>query len=156
MLVDASLPRGSDANLVVVGSLSEGFGRIVISPPYLVGYVRWDARTNQDHLLVRQSFQQLFRSQSPKSTPTVSRSGLGPSSARGPASAGLADVAFTSSFPCSFSTSSASSSLGSRCTGRPAFTRFAFCSFFIRDLLFFFKGRSPYPSGLHYECFDHR
>src|SRR5215469_15263836 len=113
MLVDASLPRGSDANLVVVGSLSEGFGRIVISPPYLVGYVRWDARSNQDHLLVRQSFQQLFRSQSPKSTPTVSRSRLGPSSPREPASLWLAHVAFSSSFPLSFSNSSASTCLGS-------------------------------------------
>src|SRR5215472_5651207 len=39
---------------------------------------------------------------SPKSTPTVSRSRLGPSSARGPAFAGLADVAFTSSFSSQF------------------------------------------------------
>jgi hypothetical protein len=33
MLADASWPHGSDANLVVVGPLSEGFGRIVASPP---------------------------------------------------------------------------------------------------------------------------
>jgi hypothetical protein len=46
MLVDASSPHGSNANLAVVGTLFEGFGRIVTSPPYLVGYVRWDARSN--------------------------------------------------------------------------------------------------------------
>jgi len=28
---------------------------------YLVGYVRWDARSNQDHLLVRQSFSTAFQ-----------------------------------------------------------------------------------------------
>jgi hypothetical protein len=33
MLVDAPLPRGSDANLAVVGTLSEGFGRVVFFPP---------------------------------------------------------------------------------------------------------------------------
>jgi hypothetical protein len=36
MLADAPLPHGSGANLAVVGTLSEGFGRIVASPPYLV------------------------------------------------------------------------------------------------------------------------
>ena len=40
MLADASSPRGSGANLAVVGTLSESFRRIVASPPYLVGYVR--------------------------------------------------------------------------------------------------------------------
>ena len=40
-------PRASD------GSLSPR--------PYLVGYVRWDARSNQDHLLVRQSFSTAFQ-----------------------------------------------------------------------------------------------
>ena len=29
-------------------SLSEGIGRVVASPPFLVGYVRWDARSNQE------------------------------------------------------------------------------------------------------------
>jgi hypothetical protein len=33
MLVDASLPHGSDANLAVAGTLFEGIGRIVVSPP---------------------------------------------------------------------------------------------------------------------------
>ena len=42
-------------------SLSEGIGRIVISPPYPVGYVRWDAQSDQDHLLVRQSFSTAFQ-----------------------------------------------------------------------------------------------
>ena len=56
----------------------------------------------------------------------------------------LADVAFGSSFPRSFSTSCASTSLVARCTGRCAFARLAFGSFFLGDLLFFFKGRSPY------------
>ncbi len=63
MLVDAPLPHGSGANLAVVGTLFEGFGRLVTSPPYLVGYTRWDARSDQ-FLLARQSFQQLFSSQS--------------------------------------------------------------------------------------------
>ena len=47
MLADAPWPHGSGANLAVVGTLSEGFGRIVASPPYLVGYVRWDARSDR-------------------------------------------------------------------------------------------------------------
>jgi hypothetical protein len=63
MLVDAPLPHGFGANLAVVGTLFEGFGRLVTSPPYLVGYARWDARSDQ-FLLARQSFQQLFSSQS--------------------------------------------------------------------------------------------
>src|ERR1700745_2216167 len=62
MLVDAPLPHGSGANLAVVGTLFEGFGRLVTSPPYLVGYARWDARSDR-FLLARQSFQQLFSSQ---------------------------------------------------------------------------------------------
>jgi len=33
MLVDAPLPHGSGANLAVVGTLLEGFGRLVTSPP---------------------------------------------------------------------------------------------------------------------------
>jgi hypothetical protein len=33
MLADTPWPRGSGANLAVVGTLSEGFGRIVASPP---------------------------------------------------------------------------------------------------------------------------
>ena len=40
MLADASSPRGSGANLAIVGTLSEGFRRIVASPPYHVGYMR--------------------------------------------------------------------------------------------------------------------
>ena len=47
MLADAPWPLGSGDNLAVVGTLSEGFGRIVASPPYLVGYVRWDARSDR-------------------------------------------------------------------------------------------------------------
>jgi hypothetical protein len=58
MLADTSSPRGSDAALASVGSLSEGFERFVTSPLYLVGYVRWDARSDR-FLLVKQSFQQL-------------------------------------------------------------------------------------------------
>jgi len=38
MLADTPSPRGSDANLSIVGSLSEGFRRFVTLPPYLVGY----------------------------------------------------------------------------------------------------------------------
>jgi hypothetical protein len=51
MLADTPLPRGSGANLAVVGTLSEGFRRIVAAPPHLVGYVRWDARSNHSSLL---------------------------------------------------------------------------------------------------------
>ena len=58
MLADTSSPRGSDATLASVGTLSEGFERFVASPLYLVGYVRWDARSDR-FLLVRQLFQQL-------------------------------------------------------------------------------------------------
>jgi hypothetical protein len=64
MLVDAPLPHGSGANLAVVGTLFEGFGRLVTSPPLpRVGCARWDARSDR-FLLARQSFQQLFSSQS--------------------------------------------------------------------------------------------
>ena len=58
---------------------------------------------------------------------------------------GLAGIAFNSSFPLSFSTNSANTSFVSRCTGRCNLARFDLCSFFVGDLLFFFKGRSPYP-----------
>jgi hypothetical protein len=33
MLADTLFPRGSSANLAVVGTLSEGFRRIVAAPP---------------------------------------------------------------------------------------------------------------------------
>ena len=39
MLADTPWPRGSDATLASVGTLSEGFERFVASPLYLVGYV---------------------------------------------------------------------------------------------------------------------
>ena len=58
MLAGAPLPCGSDATLASAGTLSEGFQRVVAFPPYLVGYVRWDERSDP-FLLVRQSFQQL-------------------------------------------------------------------------------------------------
>jgi hypothetical protein len=56
MLADTSLPHGFDVNLTVVGTLSEGFRRVVAFPPYLVGYMRWDAwsdrcsSTSNNHL----------------------------------------------------------------------------------------------------------
>jgi len=53
MLADTPLPHGSGANLAMVGTLSEGFRRIVTAPPLLVGYVRWDARS--DHSSFRQT-----------------------------------------------------------------------------------------------------
>jgi hypothetical protein len=53
MLADTPLPHGSGANLAIVGTLSEGFRRIVTAPPLLVGYVRWDARS--DHSSFRQT-----------------------------------------------------------------------------------------------------
>ena len=65
MLADTSLPRGSDATLASVGTLFEGFERFVASPPYLVGYVRRDARFDQ-YLLVKQSFPTAFRSHGDK------------------------------------------------------------------------------------------
>ena len=58
MLADTSSPRGSDATLASVGTLSEGFERFVASPLYLVGYVRWDVRSDR-YLLVKRSLQQL-------------------------------------------------------------------------------------------------
>src|SRR5271169_6051765 len=58
MLADALSPHGSNATLASVGTLSEGFERFVTSPLYLVGYVRWDARSEQSSF-VKQSFQQL-------------------------------------------------------------------------------------------------
>ena len=57
-LADALSPHGSSATLASVGTLSEGFERLVTSPLYLVGYVRWDARSDQSSF-VKQSFQQL-------------------------------------------------------------------------------------------------
>lgn len=58
MLADTPWPHGFGATLANVGPLSEGFERFVASPLYLVGYVRWDARSDR-YLLVKQSFQQL-------------------------------------------------------------------------------------------------
>jgi len=34
------MPRRFGANLAIVGTLSQGFRRIVASQPYLVGYMR--------------------------------------------------------------------------------------------------------------------
>ena len=58
MLADALSPHGSNATLASVGTLSEGFERFVTSPLYVVGYVRWDARSDQSSF-VKQSLQQL-------------------------------------------------------------------------------------------------
>jgi len=58
MLADALSPHGSNATLASVGTLSEGFERFVTSPLYLVGYVRWDARSDQSSF-VKRSLQQL-------------------------------------------------------------------------------------------------
>src|ERR1700756_2015038 len=58
MLADTPWPHGSDATLTNVGPLSEGFERFGASPLYLLGYVRWHARSDR-YLLVKQSFQQL-------------------------------------------------------------------------------------------------
>src|SRR6266853_3882991 len=44
MLADTPFPRGYDASLAGMGTLSEGFERSVASPLYLVGYAQWDAR----------------------------------------------------------------------------------------------------------------
>ncbi len=60
MLADAPLPHGSGANLAVVGTLSEGFGRIVASPPYLVGYVDGTHGLIGSPPFVRQSFSTAF------------------------------------------------------------------------------------------------
>jgi hypothetical protein len=61
MLADTSKPRGCDATLASVGTLSEGFERFVTAPLYLVGYVRWDARSDNrcSFSSFRQSLQQL-------------------------------------------------------------------------------------------------
>jgi len=60
MLAGAPLPCGSDATLASAGTLSEGFQPVVAFPPYLVGYVRWDERSDP-FLLVGQSFSAAFR-----------------------------------------------------------------------------------------------
>jgi len=57
-VADALSPHGSNATLASVGTFSEGFERFVTSPLYLVGYVRWDARSDQSSF-VKQSLQQL-------------------------------------------------------------------------------------------------
>ena len=57
-LADALSPHGSNATLASVGTFSEGFERFVTSPLYLVGYVRWDARSDQSSF-VKRSLQQL-------------------------------------------------------------------------------------------------
>jgi len=54
MLADTPLPRGSGANLAVVGTLSEGFRRIVAAPP-LPRRLRAMGRTVWSFLLVKQS-----------------------------------------------------------------------------------------------------
>ena len=38
MLADTPVPRGTDASLATVGTLSEGVTRVVTSPRYLLGY----------------------------------------------------------------------------------------------------------------------
>ena len=72
MLADTSLPRGLDATLASVGPLSEGFERFVAAPLYLVGYVRWDARSDRPHSSFRQSFPAAFQVAPVPSTTPVS------------------------------------------------------------------------------------
>ena len=72
MLADTSSPRGSDATLASVGTLSEGFERFVASPLYLVGYVRWDAQSDQ-YLLCQTIIPTAFRSQN--ELPTIAPRG---------------------------------------------------------------------------------
>ena len=47
MLADTPWPHGSGATLASVGTLSEGSEQFVTSPLCLVGYVRWDARSDR-------------------------------------------------------------------------------------------------------------
>jgi len=47
MLADPPSPHGFGGNLAVAATLSEGFRRLVTSPPYLLGYCRWDNRSDQ-------------------------------------------------------------------------------------------------------------
>ena len=63
MLADTPWPHGFGATLANVGPLSEGFERSVASPLYLVGYVRWDARSDR-FLLCQTIIPTAFRSQS--------------------------------------------------------------------------------------------
>ena len=62
MLADTPWPHGFGATLANVGPLSEGFERSVASPLYLVGYVRWDARSDR-FLLCQTIIPTAFRSQ---------------------------------------------------------------------------------------------
>src|SRR5215831_10806434 len=63
MLADTPWPHGFGATLANVGPLSEGFERSVASPLYLVGYVRWDARSDR-FLFCQTIIPTAFRSQS--------------------------------------------------------------------------------------------
>src|SRR5438876_9104715 len=63
MLADAPSPRGSDADLSIVGTLSERFRQVVAFPPELLEYSSWETRSGRDLFFAGQSLQQLFRSQ---------------------------------------------------------------------------------------------
>jgi hypothetical protein len=64
VLADAPLPRGSDATLAGMGTLSEGFERFVAARSNLVGYVRSYARSDSVLLFLLQTIiPTAFRSQ---------------------------------------------------------------------------------------------
>jgi hypothetical protein len=48
MLADAPSPRGSDADLSIVGTLSERFRQVVAFPPELLEYSSWETRSGRD------------------------------------------------------------------------------------------------------------
>jgi hypothetical protein len=50
MLADTPLPHGSGANLAVVVYCPRALDESFAFPPYLVGYVRWDARSDRSSL----------------------------------------------------------------------------------------------------------
>ena len=48
MLADTSLPRGSDADLSIAGTLSERFRQVVAFPLQLLGYSSWETKSGRD------------------------------------------------------------------------------------------------------------
>src|SRR5271167_1540602 len=76
MLADASLSRDSDATLADAFHCPRVPEQFVTSPLRLVGYSRWDERSDRFTSFFRQSFSAAFRSQRYSSTTTVARNAL--------------------------------------------------------------------------------
>jgi len=55
MLADPPSPHSFGGNLAVAATLSEGFRRLVTSPPRLLGSCWWDNRSDQNRKASRQT-----------------------------------------------------------------------------------------------------